>query len=191
VIGAATDSDPNRRFESIAAFRAALLAVGGQASARPESQPFQHAPPENVTYARPSSEPFARPGSQPYGQAGSQPFGSTGAPAQTTGLANGSRWVGIASVTMMGLAALLVLLGGLNEDPGSPVAGFGVLLAIPPLTSGPVALIMGIIALVGVKTAQTIDGRRHAILGIATGAMTLVLCCAIGLMAGTFGSVER
>jgi hypothetical protein len=50
---------------------------------------------------------------------------------------------------------------------------------------------MGIIALVGANTAHTVDGRRHAILGIATGATTLLLCCAIGLMAGSFGSVER
>jgi serine/threonine-protein kinase len=182
-IAAATDSDPERRFASIAAFRAALLAASGQASARPESQPFQQAQQGSVSYARPNSEPFARPGSQP--------IGTFGAPARTTMLANGGRWVGIASVALMGLAALLALIGGARGGSDSPMAGAGYLLAFLPLASGPVALIMGIIALVSANTAQTADGRRHAILGIATGAMTLVLCCAIGLMAGTFGSVER
>jgi hypothetical protein len=41
------------------------------------------------------------------------------------------------------------------------------------------------------NTARTADGRRHAILAIATGALTLVLCCAIGVMAGSFGRIER
>jgi hypothetical protein len=54
-----------------------------------------------------------------------------------------------------------------------------------------VALIMGIIALVNANTGRTADGRRHAILGIATGAITLLLCCAIGLMAGSFANIER
>jgi serine/threonine-protein kinase len=182
-IAAATNSDPDRRFASIAAFRAALFGMDGHADARVGSQPFQQSQAANLSYARPNSEPFVQPGSQP--------FAASGAPAQTTGLANSSRWVGIASVALMGLAALLVLLGGLNKAPSNPVAGFGILLAFLPLASGPVALIMGIIALVGANTAQTVDGRRHAILGIATGATTLLLCCAIGLMAGSFGSVER
>ena len=182
-LSAATDSDPDRRFASIAAFRAALFGMNGQADARVESQPFQQAQAANLSYARPNSEPFVQPGSQP--------FAAGGAPAQTTGLANASRWIGIASVALMGLAALLVLLAGAQSGSDSPLAGLGYLLAFLPLISGPVALIMGIIALVSANTAHTVDGRRHAILGIATGAMTLLLCCAIGLMAGSFGSVER
>ena len=175
-LGTATDSDPDRRFASIAAFRAALFGMTGQADARVDSQPFQQAQAANLSYARPSSEPFFQPGSQP--------FAAGGAPAQTTGLANASRWIGIASVALMGLAALLVLIAGAQGGSDSALAGLGYLLAFLPLTSGPVALIMGIIALVDTNTAHTVDGRRHAILGIATGAMTLLLCCAIGLMAG-------
>jgi serine/threonine protein kinase, bacterial len=182
-ISAATNSDPDRRFASIAAFRAALFGMNVQADARVDSQSFQEAQAANLSYARPNSEPFVQPGSQP--------FTASGKPVQTTILANGSRWIGIASVALMGLAALLVLLGGLSKSTSNPVAGLGILLAFLPLASGPVALIMGIIALVNVNTAHTVDGRRHAILGIATGAMTLLLCCAIGLMAGSFGSVER
>jgi serine/threonine protein kinase, bacterial len=182
-ISAATDSDPDRRFASIAAFRAALFGMNGQADTRVDSQPFQQAHVANLSYARPNSEPFVEPGSQP--------FTASGKPVQTTVLANISRWIGIASVAVMGLAALIVLLGGLSKSTSNPVAGLGILLAFLPLTSGPVALIMGIIALVNVNTAHTVDGRRHATIGIATGAMTLLLCCAIGLMAGSFGSVER
>src|SRR5262249_37101965 len=102
-----------------------------------------------------------------------------------------SRWVGVVSVALMGLAALLVLIAGASGGSDSSLAGIGYLLAFLPLVSGPVALIMGIIALVGATTAPTADGRRHAILGIATGATTLLLCCAIGVMAGTFSSFER
>ncbi|HEU5103865.1 MAG TPA: protein kinase [Roseiflexaceae bacterium] len=189
-LAAATDSDPNRRFASIGAFRAALLAENGQVYARPVSQPFEQIQPTNASYARPNSEPFAQPGSQPYNQPSSYPIGMPGEPARTTVLANSSRWLGIASVALMGLAALFALIGGVRGGSDSPLAGFGYLLAFLPLASGPLALIMGIIALVNIKTAQTIDGRRHAILGIATGAVTLLLCCAIGVMAGSFGNVE-
>src|SRR5262249_38383857 len=137
------------------------------------------------------SEPVARPGSQPFTQPGSQPFGATGAPARTTGLANGSRWVGVASVAVMGFATLVVLISGARGSANGTLAGAGYILAFFPLASGTVALVMGIIALINVKTAQTIDGRRHAILGIATGAVTLVLCCVIGLLAGYFSGNER
>jgi serine/threonine protein kinase, bacterial len=182
-IATATNSERDRRFASIAAFRAALIGVSGQAERRIESQPIQQPQAANLSYARPGSQPFVQPGSQPL------TAGVT--PAQTTGLANASRWVGIASVAVMGLAALLVLIAGAQAGSDSPLAGLGYLLAFLPLSSGPVALIMGIIALVGAKTGQTVDGRRHAIIGIATGATTLLLCCAIGLMAGSFGRIER
>ncbi len=183
VIAAATDSDPDRRFASIAAFRAALLGMNGQADARVDSQPFQQSQAANQNYARPNSEPFVQPGSQP--------FAISGAPVQTTGLANVSRWIGGASVALMGLAALLVLIAGAQAGSDSSMAGLGYLLAFLPLASGPAALIMGIIALVSANTARTVHGRRHAILGIATGAATLLLCCAIGMMAGSFDRVER
>jgi hypothetical protein len=49
---------------------------------------------------------------------------------------------------------------------------------------------MGIVALARPQTAQTAEGRRHAILGIATGAATLLLCCAIGVIAGVAGNAE-
>ncbi|MEO7913390.1 MAG: serine/threonine-protein kinase [Roseiflexaceae bacterium] len=182
-ISTATDSDPNRRFASIAAFRAALFGMTGKAEAWSDSQPFQEAQATSQSYARPNSAPFMQPGSQP--------FAASRAPAQTTMLANVSRWIGIASVALMGLAALLVLIAGAQAGSDSPLAGLGYLLAFLPLASGPTALIMGIIALVNSNTAQTVDGRRHAILGIATGAVTLLLCCAIGLMAGSFGRIER
>ncbi len=136
-----------------------------------------------MSYARPNSVPFVQPGSQP--------FTANSTPAQTTVLANISRWIGIASVALMGLAALLVLIAGAQAGSDSPLAGAGYLLAFLPLASGPVALILGIIALVNASTVHSMDGRRHAILGIATGATTLLLCCAIGLMAGSFGRIER
>lgn len=183
MIAAATDSDPDRRFASIAAFHAALFGMHAQAEARVESQPFQPSQAANQSYARPNSVPFIQPGSQP--------FAASAAAAQTTVLANSSRWIGIASVALMGLAALLVLIAGAQAGSNSPLAGFGYLLAFLPLISGLVALTMGIVALVLANTAHTVDGRRHAILGIATGAMTLLLCCAIGLMAGSFGRIER
>jgi serine/threonine-protein kinase len=181
-LSAATDSDPNRRFPSIAAFREALLGMNGQAHSQIGSQSFSPPQAANMSYARPNSEPFV--------QAGSQPFAASGA-ADTTMIANIGRWIGIASVGLMGLAALLVLIAGAQTGSDSPLAGLGYLLAFLPLASGPVALVLGIVALVSTNTANTLNGRRHAILGIATGAATLLLCCAIGMMAGSFDRVDR
>ncbi|MDQ2995721.1 MAG: serine/threonine protein kinase [Chloroflexota bacterium] len=181
-ISAATDSDPNQRFASIAAFRGALFGMNGQARTQVDSQPFQQSQAANMSYARPNSEPFMQPGSQPFAASGT---------AQTTMLANISRWIGIVSVALMGLAALLVLIAGAQTGSDSSLAGLGYLLAFLPLASGPVALIVGIIALVNTNTAHTVNGRRHAILGITAGAVTLLLCCAIGVMAGSFAHVER
>src|SRR5215212_6144273 len=65
----------------------------------------------------------------------------------------------------MSLAALFLLLGGLSKASNNPVAGLGILLTFLPSSSGPVALILGIVTLVHANMAHIVDGRRHAILG--------------------------
>jgi serine/threonine-protein kinase len=196
-LAAATDSDPARRFASMRAFREALLGPGPVAPVLPQS--YAQTQSGGAVFARPNSQPYsqhvANPSSQPrslpYEQIGSQPLNATGEPKASTGLANASRWVGIASVALMGLAALMVGIAAAARDTGSALAGMGYVLAFLPLASGPVGLILGIIAIVSPLTALTRDGRRHAVIGIATGLATLLLCCAIGVMAGSFGNVER
>jgi serine/threonine-protein kinase len=187
VLARATDSDPERRFPHVGAFRDALFAAGDQS--RPFSQPHGPTTQGGAIYSRPATQPDAHVGSQPFALPGSQPF--VGPPPQTTGLANATRWIGIVSAAWMGLATLLVLLGAAGGDSSGPLAGFGFLLAFPPLAGGPAALIMGVIALARPQTTQTAEGRRHAILGIATGAATLLLCCAIGVIAGVAGNTDR
>jgi serine/threonine protein kinase, bacterial len=86
---------------------------------------------------------------------------------------------------------MVVLGGGSSSDTGQAIAGFGLLFALPPLISGPVGLIMAVIALIRPQTAETPDGRRHAIIGVATGMATLALCCVIGAMLGYIGGQER
>src|SRR5262249_46397786 len=118
---------------------------------------------------------------------GSQPLSATGTPARTTGLANGSRWTGIVSIGAMALADVIALLGVGGRSGNTPL-GFGAILGFPALVGGVVALVLGIIALSQARRLQTIDGRRHAAIGIVTGAMTFVLCCALFAIAG---SIER
>jgi hypothetical protein len=105
-------------------------------------------------------------------------------------LANVARWIGIASVALMGVATLMVLAGAASGDTRNPLAGFGFLLAFLPLVSGPAASIIGIVALTRPQTGQTPEGRRHAILAIATGVATLLLCCVIGVIAGVAGNTD-
>ena len=172
-IAVATDTEPSRRFASVRAFRQALLGAAGQVSPTPARQ-------EHVVYARPDSHPRVQQASLP-----------VGAPTSTTTLANLSRLAGLASVALMGLAAVLVAIGAMTGGSNSALSGFGYLLAFLPLVGGPAGATLGIIALVRPQTLTTANGRRHAVLGIATGAATLLLCCAIGLMAGTFGAARE
>jgi serine/threonine-protein kinase len=182
VLTRATQSEPERRFSNVREFRDTLFGAGDSSRPIMQSQ-------GGAIYPRPPTQPGMIPGSQPFDLPSSQPF--AGPPSRTTVLANVARWLGIASVALMGLATLMVLIGAAGGDTSGPLAGFGFLLAFPPLASGPAALIVGIVALTRLQTAQTPEGRRHAILGIATGIATLLLCCAIGVIAGVAGNADR
>ncbi|MFL5802517.1 MAG: protein kinase domain-containing protein [Roseiflexaceae bacterium] len=190
VLAAATDSDLARRHPTVGAFRDALFGAASQAP-RPVAQPFEPAPQGGAVYPRPASQPVEWPGSQPFGLPGVPPFGVPGAPARTTGLANASRWAGIASVAVMAIATLMVLGAAIGGNASSALGGFGLLVGFPPIAGGPVALVLGIMALTRPQTAQTADGRRHAIVGVATGVVTLLLCCVIFAMVGAAGSRSR
>jgi serine/threonine-protein kinase len=189
-IAVAIDGDPNNRFASVRAFQQALGSSAGRGGP-PLSQPYVSS--SNAVYARPNSQPYPQPGSQSFMPPISQPYPpdlQQRAPA-TTGLANVSRWVGIASAALMGLAALMVAIGAATGGSDSALSGFGYLLAFLPLATGPTGAVLGIIALVRPQTLQSERGRRDAIIGIAAGITTLLLCCAIGVMAGTIGGQER
>ncbi len=120
VLAAATDSDVARRHPSVGAFRDALFSAASQAP-QPVAQPVAQG---GAVYARPATQPDALPGSQPFGQPGGPSFGYTGPPPQTTGLANASRWAGIASVAMMGIATLMVLAAAIGGNASSLLGGF-------------------------------------------------------------------
>lgn len=171
----ATDNDPERRFASVDEFRHALLDGGlvQRQGAAPALGPTQRIDPVAQAYPTPGSQPYqqalAGPGSQPYG-AGAR---------TTTGLAAAAFWLGIISVGLMALALAVVATGALAGDPENMISGVGALLAFPPLFSGPLAAILGLIALVSKETAGTLKGRRHAAVGVAAGAAALLLCCAV------------
>jgi serine/threonine protein kinase, bacterial len=190
VLAAATDGDLARRHPSVVAFRDALFNAASQ-PLRLAVAPFDQAPQGGAVYPRPASQPVERPGSQPFGPPGAQPFGSTGTPGQTTGLANASRWVGIASIGVMVIATLMVLIAAAGGNASSTLGGLGLLVGFPPLAGGPTALVLGILALTRPQTAQTADGRRHAIVGVATGTATLLLCCVIFALVGVAGNSNR
>ena len=78
-----------------------------------------------------------------------------------------------------------------QRDTGSALAGFGYILAFLPLGGGLIGLVLGVVARVMPQTAAVPSGRRDAVIGIAAGLGAMLLCCAIGVMAGTFNNVER
>jgi serine/threonine-protein kinase len=183
----ATDSDPQRRFPDVRSFHMALLGAPGQVLLQPDAG-------AHAAYARPEPQPFARPQTAPpaahpaapdsWPQEGQQ-VGPVTALPETTGLANASRWLGIASVVMMALALVFVGLAALSGDASSGTAGAGYLLGFPSLAGGPLAFVLGLVALTQPQTAGTPNGRRHATIGVASGAVTLLLCCVIFALAGS------
>ena len=162
-LAVATDSEPSRRFADVRAFQRALAglldAPAGQS--RP-SEPASSQPPS----------------------AGSQPIAAELFSTQTTVLANSSRWVGIVSVVVMALALVIVGVAALQGNTGNALAGFAYILAFAPLLGGPAGAALGIVALLRPQTLQTTNGRRDAVIGIASGLATLLLCCAIAALAG-------
>ncbi|MGC9038527.1 MAG: serine/threonine-protein kinase [Roseiflexus sp.] len=109
------------------------------------------------------------------------------APLPTTGVANAGRWIGIVSVVIMGLAAIFVAIGVTSEGADSTLSGFGYLMAFLPFATGPVAFLLGLIALLSPATQQTVRGRQHAVVAVAAGLVTGLLCCGIFTMVGSSG----
>jgi serine/threonine protein kinase, bacterial len=86
-------------------------------------------------------------------------------------------WMGVVSVAWMLLAMALVVISELSGGPDSALAGFGLLLGMPPLMLGPTASVFGLISLFRPQARPAADGRRDAAVGIASGVITLLLCC--------------
>ena len=91
---------------------------------------------------------------------------------------------------MGGLALLMVGGAAAQGNTSSALAGIGYIMAFAPLVGAPVGVILGILALVQPQTAKSLNGRRHAIIGIAAGLAALLLCCAIGILAGSFNATK-
>lgn len=156
VLAQGMHNDPGQRYASIEAFRNALLSAGnlqGLASV----QPGEH-------QAATASAVVAR---------------QTLAPRASTGLAKTAMWLGSGSAALMALGTALVVIGAASGDPETPLFGLGALLAMLPTLLGPTAAILGVVALSRQDTQATARGRRDALIGVATGTLALLLCCAM------------
>lgn len=88
-------------------------------------------------------------------------------------------WMGVVSIVWMVLAMGLIVVSELSEGPDGDgaLAGFGLLLGMPPLILGPTAAVFGLISLFKPQTQAAANGRRDAAVGMAAGVITLLLCC--------------
>lgn len=176
-IARAVNPDPDARFPNVRAFREALF--GDQQvilqTPAPEVVQTRMAIPNAVGQTMPVSAPIS-------GSAVAQP---PAVPLPTTGVANAGRWIGIISVLMMGLATVLAVTGAATGGSESALAGFGYLMAFLPFATGPIAFLLGLIALLSPATAQTLRGRQHAVIAVAAGLATGLLCCIIFTVVGT------
>lgn len=166
VLAQATDTDAQKRFAGMPEFRQAFLGASTLVQRQPQSEPLAAAV-TGPTISFPGSQPFPAPVSAPAFQ------------APTTGLAMAALWGGIVSLVVMVIANLMMLVAVFNGGTENAIGGFGLLIAILPLLSAPVAAILGIIAMNRPETSQTINGRRHSVIGIVSGVVTLLLCCVI------------
>jgi serine/threonine protein kinase len=174
----------------VAAPRPAMPQIQPQVGyTQPQAGYNQPTPQRPQTYGPPASQPYNQPTpqqqlpSQPYPQAYgppvqpvaygmapvyAQPYGPPPVRVETTGLAQTSRWMGIACLLMVlssfvlpeisyGFASVVVLLGLL-------LAGAG--------------FIVSVVGLNHEATKNSIKGRSHAGLGMALSIVALLLVCA-------------
>ena len=162
VLARGMQNDPAQRFASIADFRQALFGTGNLVQ-----------PQHDQMAVRPAVGPMLNPAG-----AGAIPLQATAPPAgKSTGLAVTAKRVGLISIGLMGLGAVIAVLG--ISDPKRTLIGFGSLLAMPSLVLGPLAIILGLVAFFQKATKQTTRGQSDATIGIATGMLTLLLCCGL------------
>lgn len=180
-IARAVDPDPNLRFPDVRAFYQALTGqqqVILQTGAQTEMVQPRLAVAGSFGQTTPVSS------SLPGGAMAQSPS----MPLPTTGVANAGRWIGIISVLIMGFAAILVAISAATTGTDSELAGVGYLIAFLPFATGPIAFLLGLIALLSPATQQTLKGRQHAIIAVATGLVTGLLCCSIAVLVGGSGS---
>lgn len=94
-----------------------------------------------------------------------------------TSVARVAAWIGLASIAWMGFAFMLMAIGNLMVNPDNTITDFGMILGIPPLVSGPIASLIGIISLFKPQTKMYTHGNRDAAFAISSGVITLFMCC--------------
>lgn len=177
-IARAVNSDPNARFPDVRAFYQALTGQQ-QVILQTDAQTEMVQPRMAIAGSFGQTTPVS---SFPSGNAAVQP---PSVPLPTTSVANAGRWIGIVSVLIMGFATILVVISAATTGTDSELAGAGYLIAFLPLATGPLAFLLGLIALLSPATSQTIRGRQHAIIAVATGLVTGLLCCGIFTLVGS------
>ncbi|MEM8531118.1 MAG: serine/threonine-protein kinase [Chloroflexota bacterium] len=176
VLSQAMDNDPAQRFTTILEFREALFRAT-EDSVAPTQTITPHIEPGTV-YSRPATPSYPPGNPELYGT-GTRPV------SNTTVMASSSRWLGIASIIVMGIAVIIVLAGVLINNPDTDaIQGFGIIIGMPALISGPIASTMAVIALAMQQTSHSTYGRRHAIIGFMTGMITILFCCVILFLMG-------
>jgi serine/threonine-protein kinase len=173
----AVNPDPNARFPDVRAFYQALTS-NQQVILQSGAQTGMVQPRMAVAGSFGQTTPVS---SSVSGSASAQPPSVL---LPTTGVANAGRWIGIVSVVIMGFAAILVAISAATTGADSELAGAGYLIAFLPFATGPIAFLLGLIALLSPATQQTVKGRQHAIIAVATGLVTGLLCCGIFVLVG-------
>lgn len=184
VLSQAVDNDPAQRFTTIHEFREALSRATEETAA-PTQAIAPHIEP-GMVYSRPATPSYPPGNPELYGTGMGVTHQSVDPVPNTTVLASSSHWLGIGSVIVMGIAVIIVLVGVLIDAGDSDaIQGFGLIVGMPALVSGPIASTMAVIALVMQQTTYTTYGRRHATIGFVTGVITILFCCVIFFLMGT------
>ncbi|MBC8075289.1 MAG: protein kinase [Chloroflexales bacterium] len=153
-LACATETDPDKRFGNIHELHDALL--GATTPARPAVAPAP--PPPFMPAPQPISQPMQQPGS--------------------TILAQASLWTGVGGLAL-GIIALASSIIARNSPLREESAWYSLYLGcgLAGLAVLGLALLLGIVALIRKETAATQLGRRHAVIGIVLGSLTMISCC--------------
>ncbi len=112
---------------------------------------------------------------------------TTDQPPLTSAAARAAQVIGMIAVVSAIVALIVLFIAALARQLTGALGGFGMIVGFLPGALAPFALIFGIVGLNSKETLATVNGRRHAIIGVVCGGITVVFCC-IALLALTVGS---
>jgi len=105
-------------------------------------------------------------------------------PEATTHLARFARWLGLIGLLLLGLAVAIVVGSVVFGGDVNAQFGYSILIAVPGLACGIVALPLSLTAFYLPATRQTLNGERDGTIALLASVIAVLLSCLIVSIVG-------